>query len=93
VVRLSAAGGPRPQRDGAALRHRLLECSVLVLAVQGRTVGEIFGAPDDLKFWSSMTLFGETDPSQPVFRDCLHKYFGGRSDRGTLSLIESGRGG
>lgn len=75
------------------LGPRLLECSALVLALQGRTIGEIFGAPDDLKFWSSMTLFGEADPSQPVFRDCLHKYFGGRSDRGTLSLIDSGHGG
>lgn len=75
------------------LGPRLLECSALVLALQGRAIGEIFGAPDDLKFWSSMTLFGEADPSRSVFRDCLHKYFGGRSDRGTLSLIDSGDGG
>ncbi len=27
------------------------------MEVQGRTVGEIFGSPDDLKFHSSMTLF------------------------------------
>jgi uncharacterized protein (DUF1810 family) len=75
------------------LGPRLRECSALVLAVQGRTIGEIFGAPDDLKFWSSMTLFSQSDPSEAVFRDCLHKYFGGRSDQGTLSLIERGHGG
>lgn len=77
----------------ALLGPRLRECSALVLAVQGRTIGEIFGAPDDLKFWSSMTLFLQADPSQAVFLDCLHKYFDGRSDQGTLSLIESGHGG
>ena len=39
-----------------------------------------------------MTLFHEADPSQAVFRDCLDKYFGGRPDQGTLSLIGGGRG-
>lgn len=75
------------------LGARLRECSALVLAVQGRSIGEIFGAPDDLKFWSCMTLFAAADPSEPVFRDCLQRYFGGRSDRGTLSRIEGGDGG
>lgn len=75
------------------LGARLRECSALVLAVEGREVGAIFGAPDDLKFHSSMTLFGAADPAESVFRDCLHKYFGGRSDRGTLSRIEGGHAG
>jgi uncharacterized protein (DUF1810 family) len=75
------------------LGPRLRECSALVLAVEGRGVHQIFGAPDDVKFWSSMTLFDRADPSDPVFRDCLNKYFGGRLDRGTLSGLESGDGG
>jgi len=75
------------------LGPRLRDCSALVLAVEGRDVHQIFGAPDDLKFWSSMTLFDVAAPSEPVFRDCLNKYFGGRSDRGTLSRIEGGDGG
>ncbi|MGB8209525.1 MAG: DUF1810 domain-containing protein, partial [Mycobacterium sp.] len=46
----------------AYLRHELLgprlhECTQLVNAVQGRSIGEIFGSPDDLKVRSSMTLF------------------------------------
>src|ERR1700742_60135 len=36
---------------------RLRECTELVNAVEGKTVGEIFGFPDHLKFHSSMTLF------------------------------------
>jgi uncharacterized protein (DUF1810 family) len=71
----------------AVLGPRLRECSELVLAVQGRTIGEIFGAPDDQKFWSSMTLFVQADPSQAVFRACLEKYFAGQPDSGTLSRI------
>ena len=77
----------------ALLGPRLRECSALVLAVEGRDVHQIFGAPDDLKFWSSMTLFDAADPSEPVFRDCLGKYFGGRSDRGTLSRLQGSDGG
>ena len=39
------------------LGGRLTECTRLVLAVQGRTINAILGAPDDAKFRSSMTLF------------------------------------
>ena len=68
---------------------RLRQCSEIVLAVEDRSVGEIFGAPDDQKFWSSMTLFSITaDSSTTVFRSCLQKYFGGSSDRGTLLLLQ-----
>lgn len=77
----------------ALLGPRLRDCSALVLAVEGRDVHQIFGAPDDLKFWSSMTLFDAADPSEPVFRDCLGKYFGGRSDSGTLSRLQGSDGG
>jgi len=75
------------------LGPRLRDCSALVLALEGRDIHQIFGAPDDIKFWSSMTLFDVAAASEPVFRDCLNKYFGGRSDRGTLSRIEGGDGG
>jgi uncharacterized protein (DUF1810 family) len=40
------------------LGSRLRECTALVNAVEGRTINEILGSPDDLKFRSSMTLFG-----------------------------------
>jgi uncharacterized protein (DUF1810 family) len=35
---------------------RLRECAAIVVGVEGRTVEEIFGYPDDLKFHSSMTI-------------------------------------
>ena len=50
------------EEAGAYLAHpilgpRLRECTSLVNGVEGASVGEIFGYPDDLKFRSSMTLF------------------------------------
>ena len=43
------------------LGKRLLACTSLVLGVRGRSAQAVFGSPDDLKFQSSMTLFGAAD--------------------------------
>jgi uncharacterized protein (DUF1810 family) len=69
------------------LGPRLRECAALVVAVEGRSIGEIFGYPDDLKFHSSMTLFARAVPEEPVFREALQKYFGGAEDRATVERI------
>ncbi len=69
------------------LGPRLRECTQLVLDVNGRTVREIFGSPDDLKFRSSMTLFAEAAPDEPLFRAALDKYFGGTPDAATLEKL------
>ncbi len=47
----------------------------------------IFGSPDDLKFRSSMTLFAQAAPEEPVFGAALTKYFGGEADARTLQLL------
>lgn len=69
------------------LGPRLRECTALVNAVEGRTAGEIFGYPDDLKFRSSMTLFARAAQDNRVFRDALDKYFGGNEDAATLARL------
>ena len=48
-----------------ALGPRLRDCTGLVCAAQGRTIHEIFGSPDDMKFRSCMTLFAAADPTPP----------------------------
>jgi uncharacterized protein (DUF1810 family) len=68
------------------LGQRLLECTVLVNAVEGRTIHDIFGSPDDLKFHSSMTLFAAVSP-EPEFAEALAKFYGGTPDRKTLALL------
>lgn len=73
----------------AVLGARLRECSRLVAEVRRRTIGEIFGYPDDLKFHSSMTLFAQAAPEEPVFAECLRKYFEGKPDNATLQRLKS----
>ena len=69
------------------LGARLRECVAAVLAVQGRSAHEIFGAPDDLKLRSSLTLFAAADPDEPLFRRALEAFFGGAPDPRTLELL------
>ena len=68
------------------LGPRLIECTRLVLAVQGRTINAILGAPDDAKFRSSMTLFDAVS-NDPVFDEALARYFAGARDRATLEIL------
>ena len=68
------------------LGHRLRECTALVNAVDGRAIREILGTPDDLKFRSSMTLFGAVS-TDPEFAAAISKFYGGRPDQATLDLL------
>ena len=70
------------------LGPRLLECAEAVFAIDGRTVSEIFGYPDDLKLKSSVTLFASVAPPGSVFVRILEKYFYGQQDARTLQLSE-----
>jgi len=68
------------------LGPRLRECTALVTAVKDRTIREILGSPDDLKFCSSMTLFGAVS-SDGVFAAAIAKFYGGTPDQKTLELL------
>jgi uncharacterized protein (DUF1810 family) len=69
------------------LGPRLKECTQLVNAIQGRSIEDIFGYPDHLKFRSSMTLFAQAAPGERVFNEALDKYFAGAPDDFTLSRL------
>jgi len=69
------------------LGPRLEDCARLVLAVEGSTASDILGWPDDMKFRSSMTLFAEAAPDNPVFAEALDKYFDGEPDAQTLNRL------
>ncbi|WP_336489362.1 DUF1810 domain-containing protein [Methylobacterium nigriterrae] len=70
-----------------ALGPRLRACTAAVNQVTGRTAHEVFGAPDDMKFRSSMTLFGHADLGDPAFRAALDRYFDGQEDPRTLEKL------
>jgi len=69
------------------LGPRLRTCAEAMLGVDGKSALQILGSPDDLKFRSSMTLFSRAAPDEPVFRQAIDKYFGGRADERTLELL------
>jgi uncharacterized protein (DUF1810 family) len=70
------------------LGARLRECTALVNAAKARSVAEIFGYPDDLKFHSSVTLFAQAGDDE-VFATALRKYFDGALDQATIKLLQS----
>ncbi|HEX9214044.1 MAG TPA: DUF1810 domain-containing protein [Bradyrhizobium sp.] len=70
------------------LGPRLVECTGLVLAVEGRTINAILGSPDDAKFRSSMTLFGAVS-EEPIFNQAIARYFAGEPDGATLEILAS----
>jgi uncharacterized protein (DUF1810 family) len=84
---LASLDEARAYADHPILGKRLVDCTRLVNRVEGRSILEILGSPDDLKFHSSMTLFWLAVPDEIVFRDALAKYFGGALDRKTKERL------
>lgn len=71
------------------LGPRLLECTEVVLAIEGRSASQIFGYPDDLKLKSSMTLFANAAEADSVFVRVLEKYFSGEMDGATVRILDT----
>jgi uncharacterized protein (DUF1810 family) len=69
------------------LGPRLIECTQLVNNTDGRSVHDIFGFPDDMKFHSSVTLFSMLTPGHVAFETALDKYFGGVPDEPTVAIV------
>jgi uncharacterized protein (DUF1810 family) len=77
------------------LGPRLRECTALVNAGQSRTLEQILGYPDDLKFHSSVTLFERAAGSCPsarpedsVFQQALDRYFASQPDQATILRLD-----
>jgi uncharacterized protein (DUF1810 family) len=68
------------------LGPRLRACTEAVLAAQGRTLEQIFGGVDALKFCSCMTLFEQAAPDEALFARAIERRCGGRRDPLTLAL-------
>ena len=73
--------------DHPILGPRLRECTQLVTRLEGRSIDQIFGHTDSLKFRSSMTLFAHATPDNEVFKDALQKYFRAEFDPMTLERL------
>lgn len=89
---LASVAEARSYFSHAVLAARLVECTEAVLlhapdSTSPRSLNEIFGSPDDLKFHSSMTLFHRAAPEAGVFGRALEAFFAGSEDEGTLNLL------
>jgi uncharacterized protein (DUF1810 family) len=71
------------------LGPRLVESAESVLAIEGRSALDIFGAPDDMKLRSCATLFAQVATSGSVFHRVLDQYFDGDADVLTLRLMNA----
>jgi uncharacterized protein (DUF1810 family) len=69
------------------LGPRLHDCARLVNQVQGRSITEILGSPDDLKLRSSMTLFALASDGHQDFTTLLDSYYRGEQDPMTLDRL------
>jgi uncharacterized protein (DUF1810 family) len=75
----------------AVLGPRLVLCTEAVLAIKDRSPRAIFGSPDDLKFRSSITLFGlAAGDGESPFRQALGRFWDNRMDERTLVLLGPG---
>jgi uncharacterized protein (DUF1810 family) len=84
---ISSLDEARAYLEHELLGPRLRECTRLVNQVQGRSIGEIFGSPDDLKLCSSMTLFARATDDNEDFLALLDNYYGGEPDELTLARL------
>jgi uncharacterized protein (DUF1810 family) len=95
---IASMGEARAYLAHPLLGPRLRECTELVNRIERRSIEEIFGYPDHLKFHSCMTLFARAaiDPRGAdhagdgrTFEAALAKYFSGEGDPSTLRLLTS----
>jgi uncharacterized protein (DUF1810 family) len=83
---ISGLDEARAYLDHPILGPRLRECTGLMLQIEGRSLDEILGYPDNLKFRSSMTLFSRAGDDHR-FDAAIGKYCAGEPDARTLALL------
>jgi uncharacterized protein (DUF1810 family) len=84
---IASRGEAQAYLDHPLLGPRLRECTRLVNAVPGRSIEEILGYPDNVKFRSSMTLFATVAADAKDFIDALEKFYGGEFDAATVERL------
>jgi uncharacterized protein (DUF1810 family) len=84
---ISSRGEAEAYLKHPVLGPRLRECTQLVNAVEGRSIEEILGGIDAMKFRSSMTLFAHASADNQIFLGALRKYYSGEFDQLTVQRL------
>lgn len=66
------------------LGPRLKECARILAGIEGKSATEVLGGIDAMKLRSSMTLFMNAEPEEPIFHEVLTRYFHGSADQETI---------
>jgi uncharacterized protein (DUF1810 family) len=85
---ISSLEEARAYLEHAVLGPRLIACTRLILLTEGRSITEILGRPDDMKFRSSMTLFARAATDNKLFETALQKHFEGKPDKLTVDRLQ-----
>ena len=86
---ISSPGEAKAYLEHPVLGPRLVECTQILLAQDGVSARQVFGAIDTMKFRSCMTLFAEVAADNDLFRRALDKFFDGAADEKTLALLQA----
>jgi uncharacterized protein (DUF1810 family) len=70
------------------LGRRLLECTRRVTAASEKTINDILGSPDNMKFRSSMTLFDAVS-KQEIFAEAIAMFYPAGKDPATIDILRS----
>jgi uncharacterized protein (DUF1810 family) len=74
--------------DHDLLGPRLVECTRLVMAASEKTITDILGSPDDMKFRSCMTLFDAVS-KRAIFAEAVATFYPEGKDRATLEILKT----
>jgi len=74
--------------DHDLLGPRLVECTRLVMAASEKTITDILGSPDDMKFRSCMTLFDAVSKRE-IFAEAVATFYPEGKDRATLEILKT----
>lgn len=94
TAKFYAIGSIEEARDYLAhplLGPRIGECIEAIMHWAGRrSARQILGPIDDMKFRSSLTLFGRAQPAA-IFEAALQSFYDGKPDERTLALLNGPR--
>lgn len=85
---LAGLGEARAYLDHDVLGPRLRDCCQALLGLDDdATADRVLGTVDAMKLRSSMTLFAQAHPDEPLFTAVLDRFYDGATDERTIALL------
>lgn len=84
---IDSIGEARAYLAHPVLGSRLRQCVEALASIDRESAEAVFGPVDSLKLRSSLTLFAQAAPDEPLFAAALDRWFDGRADPLTLDLL------